>query len=95
MIVRLLGRFFGSGLSPIMPGTCGSIAATLTLLLVPDQHYAVVCAALALLTTLTGPALARSFMAGRESKDPQDFVWDEAAGIYIAAWRPESPSART
>ncbi len=91
-MIRLLGTFFYSGRSPVMPGTCGSIAAWLLLFLIPGDHYAVSCLVLALVTTLVGPALARAFMAEGESKDPQDFVWDEAAGLYIAVWRPILPS---
>ena len=90
-VARLIGTMFGSGLSPIMPGTCGSIVAVLIIAFIPDPAYAWTTAVLAIIATVTGPALARSMMRESGRSDPQSFVYDEAAGVWIAAFRPEHP----
>ena len=89
-LTRLIGTMFGAGNSPIMPGTCGSLVALIIVAFIPNPWFSPVVAILALLATLSGPALARRFMAETGGKDPQDFVWDEAAGLWLAVWRPEA-----
>ncbi len=90
-MTRFLGTMFGSGNSPIMPGTCGSMVALFIVAFIPDPWYSPVVGFLAIFATLTGPPLARRFMAQTGGKDPQDFVYDEAAGLWIAVWRPMAP----
>ena len=87
----LLGSYFGAGYLPRCPGTFGSLAAILTLLLVPHDHYTLVVAVLALLAIVAGPPLADVMIQATGRKDPQSFVLDEAAGVWIAALRLPGP----
>ncbi|MEZ6195017.1 MAG: phosphatidylglycerophosphatase A [Planctomycetota bacterium] len=89
---RILGTVLGAGASPIMPGTCGSLVALLVAIVLPERGYAFSCAALAAAATFGGLPVASRFIAGTGRKDPQDFVLDEAAGQWIACWRPTPPS---
>ena len=88
---RLVGTFFGTGASPIMPGTCGSLAAAALIVWIPGPAYGVAVGALAVVATLIGPRIADRMIRESGRKDPQDFVLDEAAGVWIAAFRPENP----
>lgn len=88
-VAHVLGTFFGAGLSPIAPGTAGSAAAAAVLLAVPADRYAPIVALLALCAALAGPRLADELIAATGRHDPGRFVLDEAAGLWIAAWRPE------
>ena len=94
-MVRFIGTMFGSGNSPIMPGTCGSLVALLIAYLIPIEFYSTSIGFLAVFATLTGPPLARRFMTKTGGKDPQDFVYDEAAGLWIAIWRPFAAGPHT
>ncbi len=87
----LLGSYFGAGYLPRCPGTWGSLAAVLTLFLVPPPHYLLVVGFLALLATAAGPPLAEVMIRTSGRKDPQSFVLDEAAGVWIAALRFSGP----
>ncbi|MCA9321271.1 MAG: phosphatidylglycerophosphatase A [Planctomycetes bacterium] len=90
-LARILGTFFGTGQSKIMPGTCGAAAATALIVLVPDPYYPYVVGGLALVATLIGPWCAEVLIADTGRKDPQNFVLDEAAGVWIAAFRLSRP----
>ena len=81
-----------SGLSPIMPGTVGSVAAFLLSLLVfrfiePESHITVSLTILAF-CVLAGlwscGVLLRSDQYDSENHDPQEFVIDEFAGYFVA-----------
>src|SRR5262245_39716644 len=86
---RVLATFFGVGLAPVAPGTAASIAAAAPLLLVPDQAYPFVLAALAVLAFAGSVRVSRAlFGAHVRTRDPGWFVLDEACGVWIAAWRP-------
>ncbi len=87
----LLGSYFGAGYLPRCPGTFGSLAAVLTLALLPLAHYTLAVAVLALLATVAGPPLADVMIRSTGVKDPQTFVLDEAAGVWIAALRFSGP----
>lgn len=89
--VRWLGTMLGSGFSPIMPGTCGTVVALLAVGFIPDPFFAPTCLALALTATLTGPRLADRFIASSGRHDPQAFVFDEAAGLWLACLRLDHP----
>lgn len=72
----------GSGLSPVAPGTCGTLAAVpfyLLLALLPWPAYAGVVAALLLLGVWASGRMVRAL--GRE--DPQAVVIDEMVGFWI------------
>ena len=82
--------FFGSGLSPVAPGTAGSLAAAIVLYAValadpsPTAWAGVLVAGLFVAGTLNvvlGPWAIAHF--GR--KDPQPVVLDEVAGVCLTA----------
>ncbi len=87
----LLGTVFGTGHLPIAPGTWGSAAALLLVLPFSGPAFGYVTGAGILLVLVFGPALARVAMRVRRKSDPQDFVLDEACGVWIAAFRLERP----
>ena len=74
---------FGSGLSPVAPGTAGSLAALLPWLLLrelPLPYYAIMlAAAFALGVWACGHAVSLL-----QSEDPQAAVWDEFVGQWLA-----------
>ena len=89
----LFGTLFGSGFSPLAPGTAGSLVAVLIVAAVPADRYSPIVALLALVAALAGPRLADELIAQTGRHDPGRFVLDEAAGLWLAAWRPEKPGA--
>ena len=72
-----------AGLSPVMPGTCGSLVAALVApVLYLPLPYAGRAAALALLFWLGGMAATRAErLLGR--KDPGEVVIDELLGVWL------------
>ena len=86
---RLIITFFYTGLSPIAPGTVGSLAASAVLYLL----FALINPTFAVwqLVLLTGLLLASIFsvalgkwaVRNYHRKDPQMFVLDEVAGICL------------
>ena len=83
---------FGSGLSPFIPGTVGSLLAILIFyfLIVPFLRpfaYIFILAAYVLLVVTSfffGLYLYRKTMA--TEKDAKIFVWDEFVGMWIASF---------
>lgn len=78
-----LATWFGAGLSPLAPGTVGTLAALpvhFVLLLLPASWHLGLVAVLA----LVGMACADSVARSREQKDPQIIVIDESAGVLLA-----------
>ena len=82
--------FFGSGLSPIAPGTAGSLATALLLAVIylgagqPSYFYwqmvlLLGCLAASVLSVALGPWAIGYF----KKSDPQPFVLDEVAGICL------------
>jgi phosphatidylglycerophosphatase A len=86
---RLIITFFYTGLSPVAPGTVGSLAASAVLLAI--AHYTSPAWSLWQWELLAGLFLACYFSVtfGRwairyyHRKDPQMFVLDEVAGICL------------
>ncbi|MCA8939641.1 MAG: phosphatidylglycerophosphatase A [Planctomycetes bacterium] len=84
--LRLAGSFAGSGLSPVMPGTVGTLAASGAMLAVelafaPPWWWMPLAAIVVFaLGTLLATASIRRF--GKD--DPQWFVLDEVAGVLLA-----------
>ncbi len=74
-----------------MPGTCGTFVALMVIAFLPDPWYAPTTLALAVAATLFGPGLADRMISSSGLKDPQKFVLDEGAGIWIACLRFENP----
>jgi phosphatidylglycerophosphatase A len=89
--VRLLGSFFGAGLLPRAPGTWGSLAALviyalgLSLGLMDARYYGTLaCLLLFLLTAIAALALGRQAERVAGERDPNWFVLDEMAGVFLA-----------
>lgn len=73
---------FGSGLSPVAPGTCGTLVAVpvyLLLALLPWPFYAAAVAVLFLIGVWASERMVRAL--GRQ--DPQAVVADEMVGFWI------------
>lgn len=87
---RVLATWFGCGLSPIAPGTVGTLAALpLWLLLREGGPWVVFAAAVAV--TLVGVWSAGVVARADALKDPQIVVIDEVAGVLFAlAGAPQS-----
>ena len=86
-LLLIIGQGFGSGLSPIAPGTVGSfIAASIFYFLIWDSISSWSGIGLFLLFIVV------SFFIGiflcsqisSEDKDPKSFVWDEFVGMWIS-----------
>ncbi len=80
---RRLATWFGCGLSPIAPGTMGSLGALPLHLLLrrlgPIPHLAAIAA-----VTIAGIQVADETAAATGEEDPQIVVIDEVAGALIA-----------
>ena len=82
----LLAFGFGTGLSPVAPGTAGAVIgllayAPLSAALAPWAHLLVVSAASLLGVWLCGAASRR--LGGG---DHPGIVWDEIVGCYLTCW---------
>jgi phosphatidylglycerophosphatase A len=82
----------GAGLSPVMPGTCGSAVALLPCFFLPDPIYPWALAAGAVAATWGSVALARGLADEAAGGDPSWFVLDEAAGLWLAVLAPVRPA---
>ncbi len=82
-----IGSGFGLGLSPIMPGTCGTLPAVAVHMLIatylpsPSRLYALVL--IFLLICIAHFMLTPWAVEHWRSKDPQHFVLDEMAGYLM------------
>lgn len=73
---------FGAGLSPVAPGTVGSVCAIPAVLLLGQTRLAVqIVAALGVL--LVGTVAAHLVAASEGTEDPQIVVVDEVAGMLV------------
>ncbi len=78
----LVGTGFGSGLSPVAPGTAGSLVALAIYLLLPFPGDS----PLLYLMILIGFPLgiwATGRLITEEEKDPSRAVWDEFIGLWV------------
>ncbi|MBI6548806.1 phosphatidylglycerophosphatase A [Xenorhabdus lircayensis] len=79
---HLLATGFGSGLSPIIPGTMGSVAAIpFWLLLVQLPTWGIWLAIL--LGTIIGCVICQKAADAMKVEDPGCVVWDEFIGMWI------------
>jgi phosphatidylglycerophosphatase A len=79
----VLATWFGCGLSPVAPGTVGTLGALpLYLWIGPHGPWAVGLAAL--LVTVVGVAASGRVARHRGLKDPQVVCIDEVAGVLVA-----------
>lgn len=77
--VHCLALGFGSGLSPVAPGTCGTLVGIPLYLLLRDLYSPYYLAAIAGLFLL-GIYLCRKTSGLLGSEDPGAIVWDEIVG---------------
>ena len=79
---RLVGTGLGTGLSPVVPGTVGSLVALVVYLFSPFQGDSLGL----YLSILIGFPLgvwATGTMAGPFNRDPRRAVWDEFVGMWV------------
>jgi phosphatidylglycerophosphatase A len=74
---------FGSGLSPVAPGTAGSAAALLPWLALRELHWPMYLIVLAL-AFVVGVWASNIVIARLRIADPGVIVWDEFVGQWIA-----------
>lgn len=80
---HLLATGFGSGLSPVAPGTAGSLFGWAVYALLLQQQPALTLWPLLLLGFAVGvPACSRAARA-LGTDDPSALVWDEVIGIWL------------
>jgi phosphatidylglycerophosphatase A len=84
---RLIITFFYTGLSPVAPGTAGSLAASAVLyallIFAPALHWQWVLITGLFLACFFSVALGKWAVRNYHRKDPQMFVLDEVAGICL------------
>ena len=81
--VHLLTLGFGSGLSPVAPGTAGTLLAALLFIplsMLPLWAYAI----FVMLCTVIGFRLCDLVAQDLGQKDPGCIVWDEMVGFWVA-----------
>ena len=83
LIARLIGQWFGTGLSPVAPGTVGSLGALPLFFLLRELPIAAYWAVTALVTLL-GVWAAQRCAELLGDDDPGSVVIDEVAGVLIA-----------
>jgi phosphatidylglycerophosphatase A len=85
MIWTILATWFGSGLSPKAPGTCGSLAAlpfAVAIIMFGGSTFLIVAS---IVVFLGGIAVSDRYMAAQgTAHDPGEIVIDEVAGQWIA-----------
>tara|TARA_Y100001970_G_scaffold98563_1_gene123923 strand:+ start:68703 stop:69164 length:462 start_codon:yes stop_codon:yes gene_type:complete len=74
---------FGSGLSPLAPGTVGSLFAFLIFFIVQDQVSLYFWLITIAVSFYLGLFIYPSTTSG-VSEDPKEFVWDEFVGMWTA-----------
>ena len=94
---KLVGSCFGLGLSPVAPGTVGTLGGVaLAWALVPTgEYFPVAIAACAALLYAVGRWFGDWAERDAGGKDPQWFVLDEVLGylVTVAWWLPPTPLA--
>lgn len=87
-----LGTWWGTGLSPIAPGTVGTLA-TLPFYFAVRSHGAPAVLALAVVVTVVGIWAAGRIAKMTNADDPQIVVIDEAAGVLLPLSIADGPTA--
>lgn len=80
---RTLATWFGCGLSPVAPGTVGTLG-TLPLYFAVRGGGPLAIMATAAIVTVVGLWASDIVVLGSGEKDPQHIVIDEAAGVLVA-----------
>ena len=81
-VAWLVGTGLGSGLSPVAPGTAGSLVALAIYLLLPIPGDSLLLYLLILIGFLLG-IWATGTLVTEEEKDPGRAVWDEFIGLWM------------
>lgn len=77
---------FGSGLSPVAPGTAGTLWAWLTFALMQRWLSAAAIGVVIALALLVGCWACKVTAAHMRVLDPGSIVWDEVLGFWIVLW---------
>ncbi|MFQ6030399.1 MAG: phosphatidylglycerophosphatase A [Dehalococcoidia bacterium] len=77
----LIGTGLGSGLSPVAPGTAGSLVAVVIYYLLPVDGDSLAFISMILVGFLVG-VWATGTLATPEEHDPGQAVWDEFVGVW-------------
>ncbi len=86
-LISIIGLGFGSGLSPIAPGTAGSfIAAGIYYFLIWDSllNYSEIVLFLLFIIVSFFIGIFVSSLYPEEDEDPKSFVWDEFIGMWVS-----------
>jgi phosphatidylglycerophosphatase A len=84
--VMLLAFGFGSGLSPVAPGTVGSVAALALYFLLLQGLSPLFYLGVVLLATVVGVYLCGAASKKMGVHDHGGIVWDEFAGLWLALY---------
>lgn len=82
-VARFVALFAGSGLSPIMPGTAGSLAACIVIYAFRSQSV-LFWSVISVLTFIVGVWSARRVSEVLQVEDPSEVVIDEVVGMFLA-----------
>ena len=77
---------FGSGLSPIMPGTCGTLFGWATFALLQPWLSNTAWAALIIIGFVVGIGFCDFTARRMNTPDPGAVVWDEVIAIWLVLW---------
>jgi len=80
--IYFLAFGFGSGLSPVAPGTCGTLAAIPLYLLIKDLPL-IIYLAIVIGAIIFGTYLCEETSKALEVHDHPGIVWDEIAGYLL------------
>lgn len=83
--VNFFATGFGSGLSPIMPGTCGTLVAV-PCYFVLAQTSLLIYTCLLIVAAIVGIGLCASAAKNLQQTDPPSIVWDEMVGYWVTMW---------
>ncbi len=83
---HLLALGFGSGLSPVAPGTAGTLWAWLVYVALPPAIGDIVRAAVLVVATLVGWWACTITARDLAQADPSAVVWDEIVAFWLVLW---------
>lgn len=80
---KLIGTWFGAGLSPKAPGTCGSIAALPFAWVIQAFGGNTALLGAAIIAFVAGWWACHTYLKHTDTKDPQEMVIDEVSGQWL------------
>lgn len=83
---HILALGFGSGLSPIAPGTAGTLIGWLVFSLLESRLAEAQWGAVILFGALAGIAVCAITARNLHKPDPGSVVWDEIVAIWLVLW---------